>query len=117
MPYSADSRSRWRAMAWFHDGAARSAARSRRIVSRGFVSALAGVAMTLLAWYGPWAWPAWPAFEVIDLVFGQAGFADLPFATRSAVVVVLIIVNVSSWGLVAYGGTWIVRRIVNPEER
>jgi hypothetical protein len=80
-------------------------------MSRGFVAALAGIAMTLLAWYGPWAWPAWPAFMVIDLVFGHGGFADLPYATRSAVVVVLIIVNVSAWGAVAFGVMWTAGRI------
>ena len=67
--------------------------------------------MTLLAWYGPWAWPAWPAFTVIDLVFGHGGFADLPYAARSAVVVVLIIVNVSAWGGLAFGAMWMVGRM------
>ncbi len=72
-------------------------------MSRNFISALIGLAMTLLAWYGPWAWPAWPAFTAISLVFGRTGFADYPFALRSAIVVFLIILNVSFWGAIAWG--------------
>jgi hypothetical protein len=71
-------------------------------MSRSFLAALIGIAMTLFAWYGPWAWPAWPAFTAIDAVFGRAGFSDLPYAGRSAVLVGLIVLNVSSWGLVAW---------------
>lgn len=66
--------------------------------------------MTLLAWYGPWAWPAWPAFTAIDLVFGHTGFADYPFAVRSAIVVFLIVLNVSFWAAIVYGAVWIFRR-------
>ena len=72
-------------------------------MSKGFVSALIGLAMTLLSWYGPWAWPAWPAFTAITLVFGRTGFADYPFAVRSAIVVFLIVLNVSFWAVIAYG--------------
>lgn len=71
-------------------------------MSRGFVCALIGLAMTLFAWYGPWAWPAWPAFSAITLVFGRSGFAEYPFALRSAIVVLLIVLNVSVWGGIAY---------------
>lgn len=71
-------------------------------MSKGFLSALAGIGVTLLAWYGPWEWPGWPAFTVISIVFGHASFADLPFAARSAWIVALIIVNVSVWGSIAY---------------
>lgn len=68
-------------------------------MSRGFVCALIGVAMTLLAWYGPWAWPAWPAFAVIRLFFGSGeSWLELPFVARSAVLALLILVNVSFWG-------------------
>jgi hypothetical protein len=78
-------------------------------MSRGFISALAGIAMTLFAWYGPWAWPAWPAFTLIDLLFGSnTAFADLPFATRT--ITMLIIVNVAFWGAVV----WIAMRAVRP---
>ena len=57
--------------------------------SAGFVAAIAGVAMTIFAWYGPWEWPAWPAFAVQQLVFGKAGadYSELPFAGRAATLV------------------------------
>jgi hypothetical protein len=77
--------------------------RLEMVVSRGFVSAMIGIGMTLFAWYGPWAWPAWPAFTTIDLLFGHRGFADLPYVQRSAVLVALIVVNIGFWGAVAYG--------------
>lgn len=54
--------------------------------------------MTLLAWYGPWAWPAWPAFFAIDIAFGKGGFSELPYAQRAATVVALIALNVAVWG-------------------
>lgn len=68
--------------------------------SRGFLSALAGIGITLLAWYGPWAWPAWPALIVLQL-FHDA-YDEFPFAARAAVIVVLIIINVAVWTGVAW---------------
>ncbi len=71
-------------------------------MSRSFVCALIGIAMTLLAWYGPWAWPAWPALTALTLVFGKGDvWSELPFAGRAAVLVALIVINVGFWGLVA----------------
>lgn len=68
-------------------------------VSRGFASALGGIAMTLFAWYGPWAWPAWPAFTAIDLLFGKGGYAELPYAQRAATLVGLIVANSGFWAV------------------
>ncbi|GAC1429108.1 MAG: hypothetical protein NVSMB68_01270 [Thermoanaerobaculia bacterium] len=79
-------------------------------MSRGFISSLIGLAVTLLSWYGPWAWPAWPAFTAIDLVFGHTGFAEYSFAIRSAIVVMLIVLNVSFWAVVAYAVTRLLER-------
>lgn len=67
-------------------------------MSRGFVAALAGIAMTIFAWYGPWEWPAWPALTLIDILFGSnTAFAELPLATRAATITMLIIVNSMFW--------------------
>ena len=71
-------------------------------ISGGFAAALFGIAMTILSWYGPWAWPAWPALTVLHLTFGR-GFDDLPYNGRVAVVVLLIVINVGFWGMMAYG--------------
>ena len=59
--------------------------------------------MTLFSWYGPWAWPAWPAFAAVDLFLGHSGFADYPFGVKSAIVVALIVLNVSTWAALSYG--------------
>lgn len=72
-------------------------------MSRGFLCALLGIAMTLFAWFGPWAWPAWPAFAVIDVVFGSnTAFAELSIGVRAATVVMLIVVNVIFWAMAGW---------------
>jgi hypothetical protein len=72
-------------------------------VSRGFLSSLLGIGCTLLAWFGPWEWPAWPAFAVIHLLFGtHSTFADLPYGARAVAVTGLIVVNVAVWGAVTW---------------
>ena len=81
-------------------------------ISRGFASALGGLAMTLFAWYGPWEWPAWPAFKAIDLVFGKSGFAELPYAQRAASLVGLIVLNSAFWAAILLGIVEVVRRAV-----
>jgi len=52
--------------------------------------------VTLLAWFGPWAWPGWPASVAIDLL---TRFTDYPESHlgRSGMVVLLIIINVGIW--------------------
>jgi len=75
-------------------------------MSREFLSALFGILMTLLSWFGPqWPFAAAPAFFILNTFFGGS-YHELPFAGRSAVLVLLIVVNVSAWGLVA----WLVTR-------
>jgi len=70
-------------------------------MSSTFRSAMFGIAMTLFSWYGPWAWPAAPAFFVLEKFFGGS-YHELPFAGRAAVLVLLIIVNVAAWGAVGW---------------
>jgi hypothetical protein len=70
--------------------------------SRGFTCAAFGLAMTVFSWFSPWAWPAWPALTTMSLLVGsQTSFADLSFGVRSAVIVLLIAINVGFWALVA----------------
>ena len=78
-------------------------------VSRGFLATLGGIAMTLLAWFGSWAWPGWPAAFAIDLL-GFADFAELPRLAKSSVVVLLIIINVGTWALVLRAAMLLVRK-------
>lgn len=67
-------------------------------VSRGFSCALAGIALTLLAWNGPWSWPAWPALTMLRVAFPpERSFAALSPGLRGAVVVLAIAVNVACW--------------------
>jgi hypothetical protein len=82
-------------------------------VSRGFLAALGGIAMTLLAWFGSWAWPGWPASFAIDLL-GFADFAEFPRLAKSAVVVLLIIINVGTWAAVIRAAMLLVRKSSTP---
>jgi hypothetical protein len=66
-------------------------------ISRGFIAALGGIAMTLLAWFGSWAWPGWPASFALDLLGRFRDFPELPRIVKASVVVLLIIVNVGVW--------------------
>jgi len=78
-------------------------------VSRGFLAALGGIAMTLLAWFGSWAWPGWPASFAIDLL-GFADFAELPRLAKSSIVVLLIIINVGTWAIILRAAMLLVRK-------
>lgn len=70
-------------------------------MSKGFVCCLVGIALTVFSWFGPWAWPAWPALAAIDSAYGtNSNFAEQPFNTRAAVVVGLIVLNVATWAIV-----------------
>jgi hypothetical protein len=85
-------------------------------VSRGFSCTLFGIAMTIFAWFGPWAWPAWPAFTTIRLAFQSQGivWTELPYGARAAALVGLIVINIAFWAAVALGGLWMVRRYNRP---
>lgn len=85
-------------------------------MSRGFSCTLFGIAMTLFAWFGPWEWPAWPAFTAIRLAFQSRGivWTELAYGVRGAVLVGLIVTNAGFWAGVAGGGLWLVRRYNRP---
>lgn len=77
-------------------------------MSRGFVCCLIGIGLTIFSWFGPWAWPAWPALTVIDSAYGSnSNFAEEPFNTRAAVVVGLIVLNVATWAVVIAGSLFL----------
>jgi hypothetical protein len=78
-------------------------------VSRGFIATLGGIAMTLLAWFGSWAWPGWPASTAIDLL-GFVDFAELPRLAKSSIVVLLIIINVGTWAAAIRAAMLLVRK-------
>jgi len=67
-------------------------------ISRGFIAAMGGIGMTLLAWFGSWAWPGWPASLALDVLGKYAEFPDLPRPVKATAVVLLIIINVGVWG-------------------
>ena len=79
-------------------------------VSRGFIAALGGIGMTLLAWFGSWAWPGWPASVAIDLLGKWGDFAELPRLQKSAIVVLLIIINVGTWAAAFRAAMLLVRK-------
>ncbi|HUP45893.1 MAG TPA: hypothetical protein VM779_10320 [Thermoanaerobaculia bacterium] len=83
-------------------------------MSRGFLCALSGIALTIFSWYGPWGWPAWPAFAVLHLVFGTGGgYHELPPAGRGAVIVALLVINVTAWAIACYGLWAALRRLLH----
>ena len=65
--------------------------------------------MTLLAWFGSWAWPGWPASFAIDLL-GFADFAELPRLAKSGVIVLLIMINVGTWAVILRAAMLLVRK-------
>ncbi|MCU1231458.1 MAG: hypothetical protein JWO97_4342 [Acidobacteria bacterium] len=79
-------------------------------MSRGFACALGGIAVTAFSWISPWAWPAWPALALMRYVF-ESTFADLPYATRGAIVVLLIVVNVAVWAAIIYAITVLIKPV------
>jgi|GEM_PF-1197162 len=67
-------------------------------MSKGFRSALFGIAMTLLGWYGPWEWPSWPGIVAFDALVKPTDVLSVGAPPlRAAVVVLLIAVNVAAW--------------------
>ena len=75
------------------------------MVSRGFSCTLAGVAITVFAWFSPWLWPGWPGVPVMGYITTRYDFVAWPYATKGATIVVVMILNIAWWALVAYTAT------------
>ena len=69
-------------------------------MSRGFLSTLGGLAVTIFSWFSPWSWPAWPALTLLSVVSRPNSHSG-----RAAFVVALIVVNTAFWSLVFYAMT------------
>jgi hypothetical protein len=81
-------------------------------LSRGFICTMFGIGMTLFSWFGPWAWPAWPALTTMRILVGaQTSFADLPYATRGAILVLLIAINIACWAAAGWVVWWAAQRM------
>lgn len=80
-------------------------------MSRGFIASLTGLAITIFAWWSPWAWPAWPSILAFD-TFDHGAFAELSHTGQAAVTVLLIALNVAVWALIARALLWAGSRFV-----
>lgn len=69
-------------------------------MSREFRCALAGLGMTLFAWYGPWSWPGWPATTLLDFFLAHAAPSVMSPIAKAFGFVGLIIVNSGFWALI-----------------
>lgn len=80
-------------------------------MSRGFRCALAGLAITIFGYFGAWEWPAWPAFWLLDVVFGNgSSWIHLSAGVRDLVLVALIAFNTACWGVVVWGLVAVARK-------
>jgi peptide-methionine (S)-S-oxide reductase len=66
-------------------------------MSRTFLASLGGLSMTIFSWFSPWAWPAWPALTLLDILPRPANYGG-----RAAVVVALIAINSAVWAGIFY---------------
>ena len=74
-------------------------------MSKGFISALGGIALTLLGWYGPWEWPGWPGILVLDHFVAPRGLlSETPVYVRVLTMFALIAINVGIWGALIRAG-------------
>jgi hypothetical protein len=68
-------------------------------MSRGFISSLVGIAITIYAWFAHSVWPAWPSIVVFDAL-DHGGFAELSPIGRAIVTILLIALNVFVWAAI-----------------
>jgi hypothetical protein len=67
--------------------------------SRGFWSALAGIAITIYSWFSPWVLPGLPAILVLDSL---KNYSEFSFNVRAVIFFGLIVLNVSVWAVITY---------------
>lgn len=72
-------------------------------MSRGFIAALAGLAITIFAWWSPWLWPAWPSIFVFNRIHD---FYEYSHSRQEVITVLLIALNVAAWAIVARALMW-----------
>ena len=73
----------------------------RGTTSRGFRCGLFGLAMTVLAWLGPWGWPGWPALTLLDFILARAAPSVAGPVAKGLGLVILLFVNAGFWGVLA----------------
>jgi hypothetical protein len=81
-----------------------------RRMSLGFRCALLGIGLTLLAWFGPWDWPGWPARTVLEFVLARYAPSRADSLYKGIGMTLLIVINVGFWALLARGGLALARR-------
>ena len=81
-----------------------------RFLSAGFACALVGVGITIASWFSPWAWPAWPALLVLNVLEPRYSYPDGSGFSRAVAVVTLIAVNVAVWAIVCR----VILRMIRP---
>ncbi len=84
-------------------------------MSRGFISALAGLGITIYAWFAHSIWPAWPSILVFDK-FDHGGFAELTHTGQAIVTILLIALNVGVWAVILRAALWLIDRALRRRE-
>jgi len=76
-------------------------------MSRGFIAALVGLAITIFSWWSPWLWPAWPSIFIFRRLHD---FYEYSHTQQAVVTILLIAWNVAAWALLARGFLWILSK-------
>ena len=79
-------------------------------MSRGFIAALVGLAITFFAWWSPWIWPAWPSIFVFNRIHD---FHEYSHSRQAVITVLLIAFNVAAWALVARALIWSAAKVIS----
>jgi hypothetical protein len=81
-------------------------------MSRGFIAALVGLAITFFAWWSPWIWPAWPSIFVFNRIHD---FYEYSHSLQAVITVLLIAFNVAAWAFVARALIWMINELLPPK--